>query len=1011
MRTVTVAAVMCVAWAAGGGPAAAAGVAAPVAASGQGQNWQTFHLGPRLQGYAANSSVTTANASQLGVKWAADLYGAAVDSPVIAYDAALKERLAYVGTQNGDLVAVNLTNGQIAWSVWLGDQIRATPVVTRGAVFAATFNSSRIYKVNATTGTVECSAASPEQIEGSPVAATPPGGVPTVYFGANDSNTASGPLLAIKVSDCSVEWSFTGYASTTGSWDPLSYSVDATGEPLILFGTSDPDSEIYAIDAVTGKEVWRYAVYNPAPHTFDVGGGVVITPPKANGFAGGVAYVESKYGIMYALNLTTGARIWDVNYNTLAKSYGRNISTAARAGHNLVLGDANGLVDLNPVTGKLLWSNHNPADTGVDSSPAIAGKLSEAVVAVGDLAGGFDVDSLTTGAALYHYQTGSFITGSPAVSGGDILICSADGFLYDFAVGGGNETTLPGSTVTSPADSSTVANPDGDLTVSGTATDQAGVAGVVVAVQAGGPDGQWWDAATGQWVSGPVGNPASVASPAATSSDWAFSYPVPASGGAYRATAYTVSAGGQSGIRAATSGFTVRPSTTNPQLSAVPKFVPPGGKLRLAGTSFGDSETVAITLGGKALATATTTAAGAWQATVTVPASSPFGLTSVTGTGQSSGDTATAGVTVANKWTQFGYDSGHDGYEPNDPLIYDSIAAGNGTYLNPAWSYQSAAAVTAAPAVANNVAYDADADGNLTAVDVHNGAPLWTWTLSSKAALTGAPAVDPAASLVFVGSADGKLAAISTTTGKVAWSAKVGGQVSAPVFGSGHVYVTSSTGTVAEFGEQNGKKLWSKTLPQPIPTPPGLDNASKTLVVGESNGVIQALSATTGAGKWTHHVGAAPVTPATIDNGEVYVGAGDAVHALSEKTGVQAWSYRTGGKIGSSLALSSSNHGLLLVLGSADHHGYAIETAKGTLLWKTGYGGPVTGVAIAFASAVFTTSNGKLAASRLGSGERLWEYSAGAGVLTPPAVVDGAVYAGGQNADLYAFTSDGQQPS
>jgi outer membrane protein assembly factor BamB len=981
------------------------------AASNSSHDWPVFHRSPLLQGWAANSSVTTANAGSLGVRWAVNLYGAAVDSPVVAYDSALRERLAYIGTQNGDLLAVNMANGQIVWSVRLGPQIRSTPVVTHGAVFAATYNSTRVYKVNAATGAVECSFAPPMQIEGSPVAATPPGGVPTVYFGANDTPTANGPLYAMRQSNCSREWAFTGYAHTSGSWDPLSYTVDAKGKPLVLLGSSDPDSRVYAIDAVTGKEVWNYAVYDPSGMA-DVGAGVVVSPPGANGFADGVAYVESKYGIMYALDLATGAKVWAVNYNKEVKSFGRNISTAALAGKNLVLGDNNGLVDLNAVTGKVSWSNHNPADVGVDSSPAIAGPSGSQVVAVGDLASGFDVDSLADGTQLYHYQTGQFITASPAVSGGNILIASADGFLYDFAAGGGNEITLPTVTVTSPADSSQVPNPDGDLKVTGSASDTAGLAQVVVAVQANGPEGPWWDAATGHWVSGPVGNPATLASPGGTSSRWAFSYPVPAAGGTYRVAASSVSTKGQSSVPPAQSGFTVLPSATNPQVKATSRFVPPGAKTTVSGSGFGDSETVAITLQGTKLATATTTATGNIPVTaVTIPASSPFGLTSLTVTGQSSGKTATAAITIANKWAQAGYDPGHTGYEPNDPDLYYSVGAGSGTFMNLSWAYQSSAPVGASPAVANSVAYTANAAGRLVSIDIHNGARLWTWSLPSKAALDGAPAVDAARGLVFVGANDGSLHAISIYTRKTVWSAAIGGDVSAPVYGGGHIYVTTSTGVVEALSESAGKKLWSKTLAAPAPTAPALDTAAKILIVGETNGDVQALS-TSGAHKWTHSTGSAVTTPATVSGGTVYFGAGSSVYAVKETSGSAIWRYKTGGKIGNSLALEATRRkGLILVAGSADGHLYGFQATDGTRLWKTSIGSPVTGVAAAYVTYVFDTSTGVFGAGRITSGLRLWKKSTSAGATTPPVIADGAVYGGGHNSDLYAFTTDGQPPS
>jgi outer membrane protein assembly factor BamB len=833
-----------------------------------------------------------------------------------------------------------------------------------------------------------------------------------VYFPAGDTETAPGPITAIQQNNCSVEWQFTDYRTNSGVWTPLGYAVDATGEPLILAGTADTDSTIYAVDAVTGKRVWDYAAENPPPHGYDIGAGVVSSAPGVNGFADGMAYVESKYGVMYGLDLTTGAKVWSAAYADEIGAKGRYISTAALSGQNLVLGDEYGMVDLNSATGDVLWHTDDPSQTGVDSSPAITGPSGSQALAFGDLGGGFEVDSLATGALLYHYQTAGYVTASPAVSGGNILIASSGGFLYDFAAGGGNESTGPTAAVTSPKDSSQVANPNGNLTMTGNAADPAGVAHVMVAVQETSPNGQWWDAATGTWVGGPMNNPATVASPGGTSSTWTFSYPVPTSGGTYTATAYTVSAKGESSTPAE-SQFTVLPSTSSPQVKVGSRFVPPGGNTTVSGSGFGGAESVAITLAGTKIASATTSSSGALPSTkVTVPTGATFGLTSLTVTGQGSADSATVGISVANKWTAAGYDASHGGYEPYDEDIFHSIAAGGGAYLNLAWAYATGAssAVSASPAVADTVAYVPGSTGKLAAVDVHSGAPLWTWQLASKAAL-GAPAVDPANGLVFVGGSDGSLNAISSYTGKKVWSDTVGGHVTPPVFGGGRVYVGSSTGTVEAVNETNGKTVWSTKLANPVTTSPALDTTAKLVIVGESKGGLTALS-TAGAKQWTHSVANAIATPPAISGGSVYFGAGDSVHAVSEASGAAQWSYATTGAIASTLTVTStSTQGKLVTTGSADGHVYSVKASNGQLLWKQDIGKPITGVASSYATYIVDTSGGLLAGGRITSGERLWERTTTAGALTSPVIVDGTVYAGGHDGDLYAYTTDGQAPS
>jgi outer membrane protein assembly factor BamB len=996
-------------------------------AAGASYDWPEFHLAPGLQGYASNGSVTTANAAQLGVSWATDLYGPALDSPVVAYDAALNETLAYIGTEQGDVLAVNTAGGQIVWSTWLGSAIRATPAVTRGSVYVATSNSSRIYRLDSSTGAVQCSVASPRTIEGSPVIATPPGGVTSIYYGTNDAGASAGPMMAVNASTCAIEWEFTGYAHVSGTWDPAAYAVDAGGEPLVLFGSADPDSGVYALDAVTGQEVWRFGVDNPPPGVYDIGAGVTVSPPGTI-TADGVAYVPSKYGIMYALDLTTGAKMWSYNFDSaLSAPPSTSLSTAALDGNDLVFGYGKGLADLNPVTGALNWSYTDPASGEVLSSPAISGPAGSEVVAAGDLGGGFEVVSLATGAQLFHYQTGGYVTASPAVSGGNILVASSDGFLYDFAAGSLAPATAPTTAITSPADSSTLANPGGNLTVTGTAaTDPAtSIAKVVVAVQTAGQDGPWWDASSGAWISGPIGNSATLASPGVDSSTWSFSYPVPPGGGTYQVTAYTVSAAGQSDITGAHSGFAVLATTTGPHLKVFPGFAGPGSKVTVSGGGFGKSDQVTIALQGTTLATVTTTSTGALPAgtKVTIPLGATFGQTSLTATTAASGKSAAAAIVITNSWSQLGYGPGHAGLEPNDTTLNQLVSPGGDIFLDPAWQFQTGAAVDTAPAITRDVAYVANDAGQLTAVDVHNGAPSWTWTLPSGAAIRGSPAVDPQPGLVFAGADNGTLNAVATGTGELAWTAAAGASgtdVSAPVYGGGEVYVTANTtsggtttSTVEAFAEASGTRTWSVTgLAGPLAAP-ALDTARNTLVIGGPTGVM-ALNAGTGATDWTFAAGAVTAPPA-IDGSTVYFGsADDKVYAVSEATGTKTWSFQTPKPVSDTPALSNQGtpgNALTVLIGSGNGTLYALNAANGSLDFSQAIGAPIVGVAAVKQVAIIDTSAGVVGACRTYAAILLWRHTvSNAGITSPPAIVDGTVYLGAGDGGLYAFTGYGQPP-
>ena len=570
-------------------------------------DWPELHLNPQLGGYAANGTVSTANAAGLGVHWATDLYAAVLDSPAVAYDSSTGQTLGYVGTDSGDFFAIDMATGNIVWSTQLSGAVQASPVVSNGAVWVGTRTNPTIYKLDATTGAIDCSQAfAGGMLFSSPVAATPPGGTASVYFADLASGNADGKVLSISAATCATQWNFHSYQLSSSSWDPLTYAIDATGEPLVLFGSADPDDAAYAVDAVTGKKVWRFMTAGTGDD--DVGSGLTVSPPGVNGFADGAVYVPGKDGFVYALDLTTGTQIWKASLGSFGGAANESLSTAALDGINLVVGDAIGVIDFNAVTGTSIWKYQDPTTSQISppgpseviSSPDISGPAGQEVVTFTDLSGAFRVLSLATGTQLYQYQTGSWISASPAVSNGDILFGSSDGFLYDMEAGAGNDA--PTTAITSPALGATVANPGGNQTVTGTAADSAGVAGVVVAVRQGGPGGMWWDVATSTWSATPVTEPATLASPGATSTGWSVSFPVPASGDAYRVDAYAVSADGPSARPAADDEFFVSPAAGEPTLSLSPGFAAPAATVSVSGSGFSPGETVTISLLGTVLA-------------------------------------------------------------------------------------------------------------------------------------------------------------------------------------------------------------------------------------------------------------------------------------------------------------------------------------------------------------------------------------------------------------------------
>src|SRR5580700_10875890 len=158
--------------------------------------WPELDHGPDLDGTSNDPSISTANASTLGVSWMTYTGAPVLSSPTVAWNNKLSETLVYVGNEAGTFSALNPGTGD------------------------------RLYKLSADTGAVQCSAPLPLNTDASPVVATPPGGTRTIYMGTNDSGQSNGPLIAINEATCAVDFSVTPEptAGVGGIWDGISYA-------------------------------------------------------------------------------------------------------------------------------------------------------------------------------------------------------------------------------------------------------------------------------------------------------------------------------------------------------------------------------------------------------------------------------------------------------------------------------------------------------------------------------------------------------------------------------------------------------------------------------------------------------------------------------------------------------------------------------------------------------------------------------------------------------------------
>jgi outer membrane protein assembly factor BamB len=407
----------------------ASGAPGPAVASAT--DWQMFHHDPAHLGVSPDTGIGATTATRMKIAWQAHLGGGIYGSAAVVANATLGKTLVYVAG-GSRLQAINAQTGAIVWTFTAPALIDSSPAVYNGVIWVGSLNHS-IYSVDATTGKELCSFKTTGQVESSAVVADPGDGKgPVVYIGDNGPKSLAPPdaghVWALRASDCSLRWKFSNFTNgPAGVYDQPGFAKDANGRPLVIFGSTDNDDAVYAVDARTGALVWR--VQTVARNDSDVGAGPTISAPGVNGLAGGAVYITGKDRMVYAINLTTGKVIW--TFNILTDSPGNNgesQSVAALVGNQVFLGWGAGLYDLNAVTGAKMWKVASLPD--VISSPSVSGPSGDQVLIVGDVNGGIEGFDLQ-GHPKFSLATKGMILASPAVSGNMAFIGNATTGVLD----------------------------------------------------------------------------------------------------------------------------------------------------------------------------------------------------------------------------------------------------------------------------------------------------------------------------------------------------------------------------------------------------------------------------------------------------------------------------------------------------------------------------------------------------------------------------------------------------
>ena len=282
-------------------------------------------------------------------------------------------------------------------------------------------------------------------------------------------------------------------------------------------------------------------------------------------------------------------------------------------------------------------------------------------------------------------------------------------------------------------------------------------------------------------------------------------------------------------------------------------------------------------------------------------------------------------------------------------------------------------------------------------LNMTNFVNLWNyttggWILSSAAVADG---------IVYIGSNDNRLYALSASNGTQIWNYTTSGDIrSSPAVVDGVVYIGSYDHSVYALNATNGSKIWNYTTSNIIQySSPAVVNG---IVYIGSLSSLYALNATNGSKIWNYSIPSMDSSPA-ISEGVLYIDSDNnhSVYALNATTGAHIWNYTAGDNIYFSVAVANGT----VYAASDDYRLYALNATNGSKIWGTNLWSWIwSSPSVAGDLVVIGITESILYALNTTSGSSRWSYTLGDGVyISTPTMANGMVYIGCQDYKVYAF--------
>ncbi|MDR1983940.1 MAG: PQQ-binding-like beta-propeller repeat protein [Prevotellaceae bacterium] len=222
------------------------------------------------------------------IKWQTETGG------IITNSAAVAGNKVIAGNELGEVYCVNSENGEIIWKYKTRNSVYSTPAIEKNSVVFGSCDSS-IYCLNIENGTKLWEIKTNHTVMGTPIIENE-----IVYIGGSD-----GYFRAININNGKIIWKFDGIKGYIES-KPLIY------DNKIIFGAWD--TNLYALNKKDGTLAWKWNNGHPRLHFSPA-----ACIPVAND---GKIFIVAPDRFMTAIDASTGKTVWRTNKHKVRETIG-----------------------------------------------------------------------------------------------------------------------------------------------------------------------------------------------------------------------------------------------------------------------------------------------------------------------------------------------------------------------------------------------------------------------------------------------------------------------------------------------------------------------------------------------------------------------------------------------------------------------------------------------------------------------------------------------------------------